>query len=91
MSTSVYRRNPQTAGRIIDGQAFIVTPDNNRLHTLNATATLLWQLASDGQGCTAERAADELSARYQVDRDSALADAEVCLRDLASRQILIVS
>ena len=30
-----YRRNPQTAGRIIDGQAFVVTPADNKLHTLN--------------------------------------------------------
>ena len=87
--TAVYRRNPQTAGRIIDGQAFVVTPDNSKLHTLNATATYLWQLASSSEGCTAARAADELTARYRIDRESALRDAEACFRDLVGRQILI--
>ena len=43
-----YRRNPQTAGRVIDGQAFVVTPDDNKLHTLNGAATLLWQLTAAG-------------------------------------------
>jgi hypothetical protein len=42
-----------------------------------------------GDGLTAERAADELSARYQVDRATALRDAEACLRDLVARQILV--
>lgn len=88
-TTRTYRRNPQTAGRIIDGQAFVVTPDNSRLHTLNPTATFLWQLASSSEGCTAAGAAEELTARYRIDRDSALRDAEACLIDLVARQILI--
>lgn len=83
----MYKRNPHTAGRVIDGLAFVVTPDDNKLHTLNATATRLWQLAA--QGLTAQAAADELCARYEVDRDTALRDAEACLRDLAGRKILI--
>ena len=82
-----YKKNPQTAGRIIDGLAFVVTPDDNKLHTLNATATLLWQLAA--KGVTVERAADELTGRYQVERETALADADACLRDLATRRILV--
>lgn len=86
-SPTSYRKNPQTAGRVIDGLAFVVTPDDNKLHTLNATATLLWQLAAGG--VTAERAADELTGRYQVERETALADADACLRDLTARRILV--
>jgi hypothetical protein len=84
---TIYRRNPQTAGRVIDGLAFVVTPDDNKLHTLNATATRLWQLAA--RGCTAQAAADELCTHYEVDRDTALRDAGSCLHDLVTRQILI--
>ena len=83
-----YRRNPQTAGRVIDGLAFVVTPDDNKLHTLNAAATQLWQLAQ--QGVSADDAADALCAEYEVDRDTARADARACLDDLVSRQILVV-
>lgn len=88
MTPVTYKKNPHTAGRIIEGLAFVVTPDNNRLHTLNGTATYLWQQATDG--LTAEAAAERLSAHYQVDRETALRDADACLRDLVARQILIV-
>lgn len=83
-----YRLNPQTAGRVIDGQAFIVTPDDNKLHTLNGSATQLWQLAAGG--VTAAAAAEALCAVYAVDRVTALRDAQACLADLVARQILVV-
>lgn len=83
-----YRRNPQTAGRVIDGLAFVVTPDDNKLHTLNGAATHLWRLAQ--QGLSADDAADALCAEYEVDRETARQDARACLDDLVARQILVV-
>ena len=84
-----YRRHPQTAGRIIDELAFVVTADDNKLHTLNLTATQLWKLASERDGCTPEQAADVLVTQFEVDRATALRDADVCLRDLVERRILV--
>jgi Coenzyme PQQ synthesis protein D (PqqD) len=83
-----YRRNPQTAGRIIDGQAFVVTPDDNKLHTLNGAATILWTLAA--QGASVEDAAAALCREYEIDDATAHADAAACLDDLAARRILLV-
>lgn len=83
-----YRKHPQTAGRIVDGLAFVVTGDDQKLHTLNATATRLWELAA--AGCTAEDAAGALVERFDVDTPTALADARECLDDLVARRILIV-
>ena len=83
-----YRKNPSTAGRIVDGCAFVVTPQDNRLHTLNGAATLLWQLSSEG--ITDEEAAEALISRFEVARETALADASECLSDLVDRQILVV-
>lgn len=82
-----YRRHPQTAGRIIDGQAFVVTADDNKLHTLNVTATRLWELAASG--CTVDDAADDLTANFEVEREVARQDAERCLADMAARRILV--
>lgn len=82
-----YRRNPQTAGRVIDGQAFIVTPDDNKLHTLNDAATQLWVLAA--QEISADDAASALVEEYEIDRETAARDAEACLEDMVSRQILL--
>ncbi len=83
-----YRRNPQTAGRVIDGQAFVVTADDNKLHTLNDAATHLWKLSADG--LSADTAAGALCAEYEVDEATARLDAERCLEDLVARQILVV-
>lgn len=83
-----YRRNPQTAGRIIDGQAFVVTPDDNKLHTLNDAATLLWTHAA--QGTSVDDAAALLCREFEVDDATAAADAAACLDDLVARRILLV-
>jgi hypothetical protein len=83
-----YRRNPQTAGRVIDGQAFVVTPDDNRLHTLNAAATRLWSLAASAP-ISAEDAARALTETYDIDEPTALRDATSCLDDMVARSILI--
>lgn len=86
-----YHRNPQTAGRLIDGMAFVVTPDDNKLHTLNNTATKLWVLAGEDSGCTVETGASNLVEYFQVDEARAKSDVSTCLADLVRRQILVVS
>lgn len=82
----IYRQNPRSAGRVIDGMAFVVTPDDNRLHTLNRTGTFVWQLAATG--CTVEEVARALASRYDVSAERALADAARFCDDLAARRIL---
>lgn len=84
-----YRRNPQTAGRVIDGQAFIVTPDDNKLHTLNGAATTLWTLAATA--ISAEDAAAALCEEFEIDQETASRDAVACLDDMTARQILVAS
>ena len=83
-----YRQNPRAAGRVIDGQAFVVTPDDNRLHTLNAAGTEVWQCAR--AGCSLEQATDALTRRFAVDSERARADATHFLEDLVRRGILEV-
>ncbi len=83
-----YRRNPNTAGRIIDGLAFVVTPDDNKLHTLNGSATRLWTLAL--RGLDVDDAVKALIDAYEIDDATARADAQECLDDLVARTILVV-
>lgn len=83
-----YRRNPLIAGRVIDGLAFVVTPEDNKLHTLNEAATHLWNRAL--AGLSADDAAAALCEEYEIDDITARRDAEACLDDLVARQILII-
>ena len=83
-----YRRNPHTAGRVVDGLAFVVTPDDNKLHTLNVSATKLWTIAKSSP-ISADDAARALVESYDVDEDTARTDALACLEDLVARAIFV--
>ncbi len=85
--TATFQQNPRTAGRVIDGTAFVVTPHDNRLHTLNGTGTFVWSLAEGP--VTLDDVARAIAARYEVDAARAKSDAETFLGDLTSRGILI--
>jgi hypothetical protein len=84
-----FRQNPRTAGRVIDGLAFVVTPDDNKLHTLNATGTEIWRLAETG--CTLDEMAAALAHRFAVEPTVARGDAGRFTDDLVSRGILEVA
>ena len=83
-----YRRNPNCAARIVDGLAFVITPDDNKLHTLNGPATALWQLAQKPMSLDDATAA--LVDAYEVGEQTARRDANECLQDLVQRDILLV-
>ncbi len=84
-----YLKNPQTAGRVLGGQAFVITPEDNRLHTLNETATYVWELAEAG-GITLGEAAAALTKTFRVTEEQARADIGGCFADLVERQILVI-
>ncbi|MFH0899496.1 MAG: PqqD family protein [Pseudomonadota bacterium] len=81
-----YKQNARTAGRVIDGLAFVVTPHNNTLHTLNSTGTAVWTMAESG--CTIESIAAMMTERYDVTPEQAIADAAKFCDELVARQIL---
>ncbi|MBI4511685.1 MAG: PqqD family protein [Deltaproteobacteria bacterium] len=85
-SVITYRQNPRTAGRVVDGLAFVVTPDDNKLHTLNGTGALIWQLAENG--CTLDEIVSAITSRYSVEPERARQDAETFATDLLRRRIL---
>lgn len=86
MANGRYRQNARTAGRVIDGQAFVVTPDDNKLHTLNGTGAAIWALAESG--CTLDEVVRALVERFEVDAERARADAMRFLDDLVMRKVL---
>jgi reverse gyrase len=81
-----YRKNPLSRGRIVDGLALVVN-DTRRLHTLNPTATQLWQMAE--RGVSADEAIADLSRAIDIDRERVRQDVEANLDELVSRHILV--
>lgn len=82
-----YERSSQLASRVVDGLAFIVTAKDNRLLTLNSTATFIWEALSTPR--TVDEVAASLSQRFEVNLESAQADVAECFSDLVERQILV--
>jgi len=80
------RRGADVHTVVLDGEAVLLDERENRLHLLNHTATLLWQLY-DGEASLAELATD-VSAELAVDRDTVLADLLTITRHLGAEGIL---
>ena len=81
-----YRQHPRAAGRVVDGVAFVITPDDHKLHSLNGTGTRVWQLCASG--VTLDEVARALAAAFEVDEPRAQADAARFLADLVSRGLI---
>ena len=81
-------KNENTASRIIDGQAVIMTLDNNTLHTLNETGTRIWEL------CDGKRRFKDIvkiiHEEYSVEYEYGETDCEIFLQDLINKGMLIL-
>ncbi len=82
----IYRKHPLTAGRVLDGIAFVITADDNKMHTLNGSGSLLWALGQDG--LTIEQGAEELVREYEVDPETALKDVAECLESFVAQGLM---
>ena len=58
--------------REIDGELVALDTQANLVHQLNATASLIWRLAT--RGCSAEAIAAAVVSEYAVDLDTASKD-----------------
>jgi hypothetical protein len=70
----------------LDGEAVLLDQEANRLHHLNATATLVWACL-DGQS-TLESIATDLGAGLGVDRGVVLEDTITVVRSLADEGLV---
>jgi hypothetical protein len=83
-------RSTAIAARALDGEMIIMSVSDSRLFTLNEIATEIWQ-AADGRTPLSDIVEHKICANFEVDQETAYADAESLCRDLASEGILLVS
>lgn len=79
-------QNPKAAWRVYDGEAVIVSPEDSRLHTLNAVGTLIWE-AADGRTAL-EAIVARVCDAFEVDRATAARDAAAFVDSLTRRGLL---
>lgn len=89
MWNTYIRQNPDTPARTLDGEAIVITPDDSVLHTLNDTATFIWDRA-DGTR-TLQAIADQMREEFDVDPDTLQREAVAFVEDAVKRGLLLAS
>ncbi len=83
-------RSNDIASRNLDGEMVIMSARNSTLFSLNEVATDIWE-AADGKTALEQIVDEVICPRYEVDRETALHDAEELVRELVEQGILTVS
>jgi len=74
----------------LGGEAIIITPSDSHLYNLNQVATCIWE-AADGQSRISEIVEKRICAGFEIDRETALADALEFLTDFSAKGLLLTS
>lgn len=80
-------QNPDTPARTIDGEAVVITPHDSTLHTLNGTATFIWERA-DGTK-TLGQICGELIETFDVDEGTAKKDAGSFVQEAVDKGLML--
>ena len=81
-------KSENTASRIIDGQAVIMTLNDNTLHTLNEVGSRIWELC-DGKK-TLEDIVGVIDEEYIVDNEMGKTDCEAFVKKLCTKGMLML-
>ena len=79
--------HPQTAGRVIDGEAILMLADDSEIQVLNTVGSRIFELA-DGSRSISE-IAQVIAREYQVDEAQAQQDALSFVRQLVAQNVMI--
>ena len=90
MSETYIARNSPLAAHTRAGETLIMSIKDSTFVILNEAATAIWQ-AADGKTPLSEIVSGRICREFDVDLDSASADAERFVNELSGRGILLVS
>ena len=85
--TSKPQRHPRSAARVYDGEAVVISPDQNRVRMLNSVGTRIWELA-DGTR-TPVQIANALTEEYEVPLADAQAEVDAFLAELTEKGVIV--
>ena len=89
MNDCYVARNPVVAARAIGGSVVIMSADSH-LFTLNEVASAIWN-AADGVTPLSQIVENVICVEFDIDRNTAQADAEQLVADLSQQGVLLVS
>ena len=81
--------HPQTAGRVIDGEAVLILADSSEVNVLNPVGSRIFEL-SDGSN-TIEEIAARISDEYDVSFEEADLDVREFILQLVDQSIIVLN
>ncbi len=81
-------KSPQTASRVIDDEAVIIMPQENKVRVLNEAGSRIWELANGSRGI--DRIASLIAEEFDVSYDHALNDTREFINDLYGKDMLVL-
>ena len=78
--------HPQTAGRVIDGEAVLIRSDDSEINVLNSVGSRIFELA-DGTRTVAE-IGQMIGSEYEIDMDEATNDVIEFLDSLVAENVM---
>jgi len=87
LASKYISQNPDTPARTIEGEAIVITPHDSTLHTLNGTATFIWDHA-DGTK-TLGQITEQLLTTYEVEEDVAREDALAFVQEAVAKGLIL--
>ena len=82
-------QNPDTPARTVDGSAIVITPHDSMLHTLNETATFIWDRADGSR--TLATITEELVGEFDVALEIARAEAEAFVQMAVEKGLMVAT
>jgi len=79
-------QHPRVASRVLEEEAIILTPGDNRLYTFNSVGTYIWELA-DGKRKVGE-IVTEICEEFDVEAETARRDALEFIENFVQKGIL---
>ncbi len=87
---SYVARSTQVAARMLGDEMVIMSAKDSSLFTLNPVGTVIWN-AADGSMTLEQIVEEKVCGEFELERRTALADAEQFVAELAEHGILIVA
>ena len=88
-SARAYKHSPNTAWRLVDGEAVILNLDSSEYFSLNAPGALIWEML--GKGETRDRIHLAVCDEFEVPPAKALADIDALIKGMTDAGLLLAS
>ncbi len=81
------KQNLDTAARIIEGQALVITPEDSFLHTMNEVGTRIWEIAE--KEIVIKDIIETICQEFEVNRDEACRDVIEFIQQMLDKNLII--